>query len=329
MSTVALAVMVYKLTGSVLQMGGIMAASAVPLVLTAWVGGAFLDRYSARNVMVVSDLVRAALIFSMPFLAGRAVGFVYVVAALMGIFSGVFNPGQIKLVGEMVEPSATWCKANSYLGVSRDGPELAGYLVGGVVASISQPHHPGRADHRLHPGLHHRRHQLRGVGPAAGGAAAGRRCARGRGPGWAPSWPESPAVLGKLWRAPALRTNLLLAVFAVGRGDDERPQLLRPRAGRVRARVAGPGDAGGVRGGGAHPGGRDRQPDAGFRGDKNGYVFLSLVAMAVCYVAVGFSGLFWLSVSLMGLAGIANVGVVVPSITMFQEIPPDRRKRDG
>ncbi len=44
MSTIALAFMVYEITGSVLHMGGIMAVSILPLVVTAWVGGAFLDR---------------------------------------------------------------------------------------------------------------------------------------------------------------------------------------------------------------------------------------------------------------------------------------------
>ena len=39
-------------------------------------------------------------------------------------------------------------------------------------------------------------------------------------------------------------------------------------------------------------------------------------------MAVSFSGLFWLSVVLLGIGGVANVGLFVPSITMFQETPP-------
>ena len=83
-----------------------MAASTVPLVLTAWVGGAFLDRYSARNIMVVGRLRAggAHLLHALP--GRRGIGLVYVVAALMGVFSGVFNPGQIKLIGELVDRSA-------------------------------------------------------------------------------------------------------------------------------------------------------------------------------------------------------------------------------
>ena len=44
-STVALAVMVFDLTGSVLHMGGILAAATLPLVVMTFFGGALLDRF--------------------------------------------------------------------------------------------------------------------------------------------------------------------------------------------------------------------------------------------------------------------------------------------
>jgi MFS family permease len=56
-------------------------------------------------------------------------------------------------------------------------------------------------------------------------------------------------------------------------------------------------------------------------GDKNRFVVLSLVAMGSLFVVVSFSESFYLSVALLGLGGIANVGVFVPSITMFQQTP--------
>ena len=323
MSTVALAFMVFKLTGSVLQMGGIMAASTVPLVLTAWVGGAFLDRYSARTIMVVSDLVRAVLIFSMPFLAGHVIGLVYLIAALMGVFSGVFNPGQIKLIGEIVDEKRL-VRANSFLGVARDGAELVGYLTGGVVASFA--------------GLTLLGATLSGytlafvIDAISYAVSAALLMGLPRGlprEGVAPRlrtlMAESPAVFGTLWRRPVLRTNLLLAVFALGA-----VMMNVPNSYILAQKVF------------------DRGPlglaalevfvavglimwglvisRMKLLGDKNGYVFFSLAAMAVCYIAVGFSGLFWLSIALMGLAGAANVGVVVSSITMFQTMPasPDK-----
>ncbi len=326
MSTVALAVMVYKLTGSVLQMGGVMAASTVPLVLTAWAGGAFLDRYSARNIMVAADLARAVLVFCMPLLAARAVGLVYVVAALMGVFSSLFNPGQIKYIGEVVQ-ERDLVRANSYLGVARDGPEIAGFLVGGVVASFAGINLLGVevTGYTFAFVIDAISYVLSAVLlmwlPRAASAAA----PSGTAPSLGTLVKGSPAVLGRLWRAPALRTNLLLAVFASGAVMMNVPNsyiLAQDVFGRgslglgiLEVFVAGGLILGGV--------GVSRMK---LLGDKNAYMFVALVVMAACYVAVGFSGLFWLSISLMGLAGIANVGVVVPSMTLFQGIPHSPEK---
>ena len=203
-STVALAFMVYELTGSVLHMGGIMAVSTFPLVVTSFVGGALLDRFSAKTVMVLADLGRAVFIFLLPFLAEQAVGFIYLVAALMGILSAVFNPGQIKLVGDLARTDYL-VRANSYLSVSRDGAELLGYLVGGVLVtyvgytltfSIDAGSYLLSA--LLLLGLP-RALPRTGPVPKLGALLA-----------------ETPGVVAHIWRRPLLRTNLLLAVLASG-----------------------------------------------------------------------------------------------------------------
>src|SRR5665811_1049824 len=135
-TAVALAVMVFDLTGSVLHMGAVLAASTLPLVVMSFVGGALLDRFEARRLMVISDLARALLIVLMPLAARQSVGFIYVIAASIGTMSAVFNPSQVKLVGDLVQASRL-VKANSYLSLARDGAELGGYLVGGaLVVSI-------------------------------------------------------------------------------------------------------------------------------------------------------------------------------------------------
>jgi MFS family permease len=64
----------------------------------------------------------------------------------------------------------------------------------------------------------------------------------------------------------------------------------------------------------------------GLKGDKNSYVALSLVAMGVCFLAVGIGPLFWISATVLGLSGMANVLMLVRSMTLFQELPNDSRK---
>jgi len=309
MSSVALAFMVYKLTGSVLHMGGILAVTAFPLVVTSWIGGALLDRFSAKNAMVLADVARAILILAMPFLAQQAVGLVYMVAALVGVCSALFNPGQIKLIGELVDRGQL-VRANSYLSVSRDGAELLGFLAGGVLVTYVGYTLTFAIDAATYVvsallllGLP-RTLPRTGPAPRVWSLVA-----------------ESPAVFARLWRNPGLRTNLLFATFAATAVMMNVPNSYglaldvfdRGASGLAALEVL---VACGLIAGGL------AISRMGLRRDKNLYVFVSLLAMAACFIAVSFSDYFWLSVGLMGLAGMANVGLFVPSITMFQEMSP-------
>lgn len=310
MSTVALAFMVYHLTGSVLHMGGVMAVTTFPLVVTSWIGGAFLDRFSAKTIMVLSDVVRAVLIFSLPFLAEASVSLIYVVSVLMGVASAFFNPGQMKLVSDLIERDSL-VKANSYVSVSQTAAELVGYLSGGVVVTAAGylPAFMADAGTYLASAF-----LLVGLPRVAAQAGTPQRVAV--------LIKESPAVLVKLWRHPGLRTNLLLAMFPVVAF-----MMGSPNAYGLALDVFGQGAAGvaalevsiacGLIIGGV------AISRMTLKGDKNGYMFWSFVIMAAMYVGIYFSPYFWLSVGLLGIGGIANVGVFVPSITMFQEVNAD------
>ena len=58
MLLIALSFAVLDLTGSVTDVGLVIAASRAPLVLTVIAGGVVADRVSRRRLMVVADLVR-------------------------------------------------------------------------------------------------------------------------------------------------------------------------------------------------------------------------------------------------------------------------------
>ncbi len=312
-STIALAFMVYELTGSVLHMGAIMAVSTFPLVVMSFVGGALLDRFSAKSIMVLADLGRAVFIFLLPLLAQQAVGLIYLVAVLMGILSSLFNPGQIKLVGDLA-PKEYLVRANSYLSVSRDGAELLGYLAGGVLVtyigySLTFAIDAGSylLSALLLVGLPR---ALPRTGPPLKLTAL---------------LADAPWVVGHIWRRPLLRTNLLLAVLAAGAIMMTVPNTYglalevfdqgAPGLAALEVAMA----AGLIVGGLAIS--RMR-----LRGDKNRYVAGAMVLIGVCLMAVGFSPWFALSGVLLGLTGALNVGTFVPSMTMFQEIPDQARK---
>lgn len=334
-SSIALAFMVYELTGSVLHMGGVLAVTTFPLVVTSFIGGALLDRYSARTLMVLADLGRAVLIFMLPFLAQEAVGLIYVVSVLMGMMSAVFNPGQIKVVAELTEERYL-VRANSYLGVSRDGAELVGYLVGGVLVAYFGYLLTFAIDAGSYLLSALLLLGLPRVAPGAASAGASTGEATGAATpvsGTAPAAPpkllallaEAPGVLAEIWRGPQLRTNLLLGVFANLAVIMSVPNTYGLALQVFDAGAEGLAALEVVTASGLILGGllisRLR-----LRGDKNRYVVAGLVGMGLCFAAVSASPVFWLSAALLGVAGMLNVAVFVPSITMFQEIP-DRARR--
>ncbi len=312
-STVALGIMVYQLTGSMLHMGGVMAVSAFPLIVTSWIGGALLDRFSAKWIMVASDAARAVLILVLPFVAQAATGLIYLIAALVGIFSACFNPGQMKLIAEMV-PREQLVKANSFLSISRDSTEWIGYVAGGALvlalgykAAFAIDSASYVASALLLLGLPR---AARRVEPPASVKTL---------------IVESPAVFLRMWRHPALRTNMLLVVLpamAIMMGMPNSYGLVLNvfdagalAMGALEAVVAVGSIVGAL-----------LISRMSLKGDKNSYVLLSLVVVAACLVGVRFTDALGVAIALMGIAGLMNVGMVIPSITMFQEIPAEADK---
>jgi predicted MFS family arabinose efflux permease len=136
---VALAFAVLQQTGSVGDLGLVMAAQTIPLVAFVLLGGVWADRLPRRRVMIGSDLVRlaaqgcsAALLISgtAPIAALAALQAVY------GMAAAFFGPAADAVVAQTV-PARDLQPANALIGLGRNltlvlGPALAGVLVATV-----------------------------------------------------------------------------------------------------------------------------------------------------------------------------------------------------
>ena len=63
---IALGVMVFAFTGSALQTGLVFLAATLPNLLLGPIAGTFVDRWDQKRVMIVSDLLRPALVLAHP-----------------------------------------------------------------------------------------------------------------------------------------------------------------------------------------------------------------------------------------------------------------------
>jgi MFS family permease len=134
--SVALAFAVLDLTGSVKDLGLVLAAQTVPLVLFLLMGGVWSDRLSRRAVMLTSDLVRAGAqgASALLLVSGNAhVWQLVVLQAVYGAAEAFFRPAAQALLPETVA-AGDLQQANALIAVSGNianvgGPALAGVLV--------------------------------------------------------------------------------------------------------------------------------------------------------------------------------------------------------
>lgn len=100
-ATVALAVLVFRVSGSGLGVAGVVVAEIVPVLLLAPVAGVIIDRLPRRRVMVAADLWRAALAGLLPFVDESIVP---IFAIAFGLSAGAvfFNPAASALLPGLV-----------------------------------------------------------------------------------------------------------------------------------------------------------------------------------------------------------------------------------
>lgn len=100
-NTVALVVLVYRLTGTGRGVAATVAFEVLPFVLLGPVAGVVADRYPRRRVMVLADLGRAALAGVIVVAHGH-VAVAYAVAFGLSVGALLFNPAASSLVPDTV-----------------------------------------------------------------------------------------------------------------------------------------------------------------------------------------------------------------------------------
>ncbi len=100
---IALPLHIYQLTDSTLATAGTLGASFLPSVLVGSVAGVFVDRWDRQRVMIVSDLLRAALLLP-ALLAPESLPLLYGIAVTQGTLRLFFSPAEGALLPLLVHP---------------------------------------------------------------------------------------------------------------------------------------------------------------------------------------------------------------------------------
>jgi Na+/melibiose symporter-like transporter len=127
---------IYTLTHSTVATALALLASFVPQTLVGSVAGVFVDRWSPRRTMVVSNLGLAAGL--LPLLLVRSPGtswLVFLVLAWEGVIQQFFAPAEQKAVPLLVD-SEQLLRVNALNSQNRDLSRLIGSAIGGTVVAV-------------------------------------------------------------------------------------------------------------------------------------------------------------------------------------------------
>jgi len=141
MVLVALALFVTDQTGNPTDIGLVLAANTIPLVLVLLIGGVWADRLPRQRIMIATDLARFALhatLAALIFAGDVSIGAIMAIEALFGTAEAFFRPAFIGVVPQTVPEdeiqAAQALTAGSGQVAEFVGPALATALVVGAGA---------------------------------------------------------------------------------------------------------------------------------------------------------------------------------------------------
>ncbi len=133
---VALAAAVLITTGSVLASALVFVAAFIPNLLMSPIAGTFVDRWDHKEVLIVSDLLRAATVLLIPMAIVTNVILVYPFVFLLTTISIFFRPARVAILPRIVRKDEL-ITANSALWVGETMADVIGFPLAGLfVAAI-------------------------------------------------------------------------------------------------------------------------------------------------------------------------------------------------
>ena len=134
LTQLAAGILVYRLTGSVLSVGLMLAATSLPSLLFGLVAGVYVDRWDRKKIMVVSSFLQAGLVALIPLLLPFGIVWLYVLVALSSTVQQFFMPAHDSVLPDVSDDAALEA-ANSFMSISATASSVLGFAAAGLLAS--------------------------------------------------------------------------------------------------------------------------------------------------------------------------------------------------
>ncbi len=138
LTDLAAGILVFKITGSALNVGLVLMVTALPTLFVGLFAGVFVDRFNRKRILLASDLFRGLLVLMIPF------GFIYLgdksgmlaMYAILFVAATVrqfFDPAWESVLPEIASEEEL-ISANSFLSISSFGSTAVGFALAGLLA---------------------------------------------------------------------------------------------------------------------------------------------------------------------------------------------------
>ena len=132
----AASILVYRATNSALSVGLMLIATSAPGIFIGLIAGVFVDRVDRKRIMLICELVRAVLVFAIPFFVTSNLAWLYVLVFLTSSIGQFFEPAQASVIPEVASDEEL-AAANSLMAISSFGATAVGFAASGFLASFS------------------------------------------------------------------------------------------------------------------------------------------------------------------------------------------------
>ncbi len=134
LTSLAASILVYRLTNSAASVGLMLMATAAPSLVLGLIAGVFVDRIDRKRIMIAADLIRAALVFAIPFLVPQNILWLYILVMIESSVTTFFDPAHSSVLPE-VATDEELAAANSLIAISAFGSTAVGFAASGLIAS--------------------------------------------------------------------------------------------------------------------------------------------------------------------------------------------------
>jgi MFS family permease len=140
LTDLAAGILVFRLTGSALNVGLVLIVAAIPTLFVGLFAGVFVDRFDRKRILLLSDFFRAGIVILIPLafnLLGEATGMwaMYGLLFLSATVRQFFDPAWESVLPEIASEEEL-SRANSFLAISSFGSTAVGFALAGFLASV-------------------------------------------------------------------------------------------------------------------------------------------------------------------------------------------------